>query len=153
MNTQLFIDAAEAATFMTKHHPPAREWVDVIGWCAWYISNGFLGMIRHQDGTIAAMAAARPVNCYDDGLMPFKHVKDGQTIFVDLLIIDGPQAFAIPGFGFLLFKRFGDRKEIAFTRKSVHSYDGFMRNMGRIKHSVIGEPQENVNAEPTTARA
>ncbi len=142
MNPDLFIEAAESAQFMVKHHPPAREWVDVIGWCAWYISNGFLGLLRHADGTIAAMAAARPVNCYDDGLTPFKHAKDGKTIFVDLLIIDGKQALAIPGFAFLLSNRFGERKEIAFTRKSVHSYDGFIRNMSRIGKLTIGEPCE-----------
>ncbi len=141
MNPDLFLEACEAAKFMIRHYPQAKDWIDPIGYCAWYISNGFMAFLRKDDGTIVAMAAARPVTCADDGQIPFKHAHDGQCIFIDFLAIEGEQAVALPGFAFLLQNRFGERREIAFTRQSVHSYDDFVRNIGRIKHR-IGEPIE-----------
>jgi hypothetical protein len=133
-----------------EHWPGAKDWPDPIGWCAWYISNGFMATLHKKNGEIGAMAAARPVNCPEDGDTPYKHAKDGDCIFVDFLAVDDGERLALPGFALLLFHRFGERKQIAFVRKSVHTYDGFMRNLSRIR-GTIGEP--NGTTENTTVSA
>jgi hypothetical protein len=39
----------------------------------------------------------------------------------------------------LLWQQFGERKQIAFIRKSVYDYNNFVRNLGRIQ-GTIGVP-------------
>jgi hypothetical protein len=140
MTAELLTEATRCAEFLKKHWPQANEWPDPIGWAAWYISNGWMATLHRNDYSIAAMAAGRPVNCVADGDIPFKHAKDGPCIFIDFLAIEDSERLALPGFTMLLERRFGKRKQIAYLRKSVHDYDKFIRNFGRLNISKIGEP-------------
>lgn len=134
----LYKAACASSEFIKKHHPQAEEWDDVVGWCAWYISNGFMVAMHRRDGSIGALACARPVNDPEDGNIPYKHVENGRCIFVDFMAIEDHDALVLPAFGMMLTQRFGQRDKIAYQRVSVHNYDSFLRNIGRI--NKIGEP-------------
>jgi len=142
MNKELYSHARTAAIFVQKHHPQAREWPNIIEWCAWYISNGFMTSLRDDDGKILALAAARPVNCPEDGNIPYKHAHDGKCIFIDFLAIeDHENQMVYPALGLAMQERFGRRELVAYQRVFKHDYESFLRNVSRIKKK-IGEPYE-----------
>jgi|SRR5215471_2144103 len=126
-----------SAEFIKRHHPQAEHWDNILGWCAWYISNGFMVALHREDLTILALACARPVNDPQDGNIPYKYCEDGDCIFIDFMAIEDHDRFVLPAFAIALVQRFGERKKVAYQRVSVHEFDGFMRNIGRIKK--IGE--------------
>jgi hypothetical protein len=146
MSTDLLVESHKAAAFVERHWPQSLEWPDVIGWAAWYISNGFMAALHRADGTIAALAAARPVNDPDDGYIPYKHIKSGEFIFVDFLAIEDHAPLALTAFAMLLNDRFGERKKIVYLRTHEYDYQNFVRNLGRIKQ--IGEPTYGPTTTP-----
>jgi hypothetical protein len=137
MNPKLYEAASKSADFIQQYHPQAKEWDDVIGYCAWYISHGFMSAMHDRNGEIVALACVRPVNDPQDGNIPYKYCEGGDCIYVDFLAISGHDVLALPAFGMLLFQRFGPRSQIAYTRVRTQNYDNFLRNMGRIK--IMGE--------------
>jgi len=140
MNVELLMHSKAAAKFIIKHHPQAGEWDNIIEWCAWYISNSFMAALHHPDGRIAALVAARPVNCPEDGNIPYKHAEDGPCIFIDFLAIeDHENPLVYAAFGLLCRDRFGNRERVAYQRVATHDYESFLRNVGRLKKK-IGEP-------------
>ena len=136
---ELYMAACKASEFIKKHYPSAREWDDPVGWCAWYVSNGFMVALHEPEtGKILALVAARPVNSPEDGNIPYKHVENGSCIFIDLLLIEEGDPLIIPAFAMECRQRFGDRKQVAWTRVATHDYENFLRNAGRITN--IGRP-------------
>src|SRR5215472_3849538 len=98
MTKRLYILAHAAAAFIEKHYPQAKEWDDLVGWCAWYISNAFMCALFRGDGSISALAAARPVNCPEDGQIAYKQAQDGACVFIDMLIIEDKDPEALEKF-------------------------------------------------------
>jgi hypothetical protein len=138
--------ACAAARFIEEHHPESREWEDLVGWCAWFISHGFMAAM-HRDGKITAIAAVRPVNCAEDGHIPYKHATDGKCIFVDLFIVaDHSSEEVFAAFASLCRITFGEREQIAFQRIAKHDYNAFLRNVHKCNKKKIGIPY--VTAQP-----
>jgi len=131
--------ATQTACFIKKHHPQAREWSDLLGWCIWGISYGFVTCLRNDDGRIVALLAMRPVKDPADGNLAYKHDAEGECIFVDFLMIeDHDDSRVWPTLTEIMRERFGPRKKIAFTRLAVHDYEHFLRNTS--KKNRIGVP-------------
>ena len=135
MSVELLQKSAQAAAFLQEHYPPVFNWDDPIGTCAWYLSNGFMAMMLRDDGSIAALASARPVDKPGDGAVPYRYNDKGECIFVDLLVSENVP-LAIKGFSFIMRKRFGNRKKVAFFRAPkevlrVHDFDVCVRNLER----------------------
>ena len=135
MSVELLQKSAQAAAFLQEHYPPVFNWDDPIGTCAWYLSNGFMAMMLRDDGSIAALASARPVDEPGDGAVPYRYNEKGACIFVDLLVSENVP-LAIKGFSFIMRKRFGTRKKVAFFRAPkevlrVHDFDVCVRNLER----------------------
>jgi hypothetical protein len=134
MDKELYMAACRSSEFIKRHHQQAQEWEDPVGWCAWYISNGFMVAMHRPDGSIGALACGRPVNDPEDGNIPYKFCENGPCIFIDFMAIEDHDALVLPAFGMMLFQRFGNREKIAYQRVSVHNYDNFLRNVGRINN-------------------
>jgi hypothetical protein len=134
MTTELQYHAEKAALFILRHHPQAKEWADLAGWCAWYISNGFMASIRDENHRIIALAAGRPLNDPQDGNIPYKFTRDGSCVFIDFLAIEkdaDPQVYE--ALAAACRERFGEREQVAFQRVSTHDYNHFLRHIGREK--------------------
>jgi len=130
---QLNTLAHVAASFIERHYPQAREWDDLVGWCTWYISHGFMCALPTKNGTIGALCAARTVNGPEDGQIAYKHAQDGQCVFIDLLIITDKSPSVYGALGDIMRERFGKRMEVAFQRLAIHDYEDFLRNIMRVK--------------------
>jgi hypothetical protein len=137
MDKEIYKLACAAYQFSRKHHPQMEEWEDPVSYFYWYVSNGFMVTMSRSDGVIEALACGRPVNDPQDGNIPYKFCENGPCIFIDFLAIENRDPLVLPAFGMSLFQRFGQRKQIAYQRVSVHDYDHFLRNIGRINR--IGE--------------
>jgi hypothetical protein len=148
MNAELYDAACAAAEFIKRNHPQAKEWDDVISYCAWYIDHGFMAVMHSEDGTIGALACGRPVNDPQDGNIPYKYCEDGSCIYIDFMAIKDHAPWVLHGFGVILAHRFGERNTIAYTRVSVHGYQDFLRNIGRINKIgyALHEPAETARS-------
>jgi len=143
---KIFHLARQAALFIQKHHPQAKEWDNIIEWCVWYISNSFMGALRNEEGKICALIAARPVNDPDDGNIPYKHASDGQCIYIDFLAIEDREPRVYAAFERICRDRFGKREKIAYTRVAVHDYENLLRiarkqpKIGVLQHEPAETP-------------
>jgi len=113
----IYDDARDVARFLWKHYPPTRNWMDPVGCIAWYISYGFLGMLKNDSGRIQAVWVGRPVKKSIDGEKPWNYCELGQCIFMDLVVIkDAP--LALSGVALMVRARFGHRFWMAYHRRN-----------------------------------
>jgi hypothetical protein len=132
MTPELATQSAQAAWFILEHYPPARNWVDPLGYCAWYLGKGFMAIVRYNDDSIAALGSARLVKNPGDGAIPYYYDRSGDCIFIDLLVAkDGTEA--MKELGEFMCELWGPRKKICYFRDPeqklrVHSYDVWFRN-------------------------
>jgi hypothetical protein len=155
MKNKLLEDAERFSAFMLKHYPPAREWVDPVGYCAWYISKGYTAVVVDEDGEkIVAMCAVRPVDRPGFGVLPFYSHENGPCLHIDLLIDTLADDRAIMAFRNLFWMRFGKRKTVTLfrgTEESIHVYDyaKFWRHLTKMKRGRI-KKKENYGIESIT---
>jgi hypothetical protein len=132
ISPQLAVQSAQAARFILERYPPAHNWADPFGQCAWYLGKGFMAVMRDADGSINAIGSARLVENPGDGAIPYHYDRDGDCIFIDLLVAeDGSEA--MKELGEFICNLWGPRKTIAYFRDPeqtlrVHDYDVWMRN-------------------------
>jgi hypothetical protein len=156
MNDKLMVDAERFSAFMTKHYPPAREWEDPVGYCAWYISKGYTAVVVDEDGEkIVAMCAMRPVDRPGFGVLPFYFNEEGKSLHIDLLIDTLADERAIMAFRQLFWMRFGKRKTVAMFRgpeESIHVYDyaKFWRHLTKMKRARIKKKENRNGIESIT---
>jgi hypothetical protein len=132
MIPELAIQSSQVARFLLEHYPPARNWADPFGYCAWYLGNGFMAVLRHDDDSIVGIGSARLVQNPGDGAIPYYYDRNGECIFIDLLVAkEGSEA--MKELGEFICELWGPRKTIAYFRQPeeklrVHSYDVWFRN-------------------------
>jgi hypothetical protein len=133
MSPELVMQSVQAAKFILDRYPPARNWVNPVGTCAWYLGKGFMAVVHNGgDNTIAALGSARLVQNPGDGAIPYHYDRDGDCIFIDLLVAeDGSEA--MKDLGEFIYNLWGPRKKIAYFRDPeqklrVYSYDVWLRN-------------------------
>jgi hypothetical protein len=137
MNDILTEDAKAFAGFLVEHYPPAREWCDPVGYCAWNISKGFIAAAVDGD-RIVAMCAMRPVDRPGLGVLPYYYNEGGSCLHIDLLVDHSPDLRAITSFRTLFGLRFGPRKTVAMFRHHeeslhVYSYPKFWNKLASVK--------------------
>ena len=105
---------SELSEFIISKYPPCSEWPEgrIDEWANWARSMGYYCECR-KDGTITAIAIARPTNGIP--VDHYEHEEEGDTIYVDLVICSHPLAFR--ALIRAMFGRFGwGRDSIAFKR-------------------------------------
>jgi hypothetical protein len=133
----LEFDAFRVADFILRNYEPARKWADPVGYCAWYVSQGFLAMVCNDEGEIVAVVSMRPVMNPGDGAVPYRFDPEGTCIFIDLLIVKN-SPLSMAGLAYVFKARFGEREKVAYFRRSeerlrIHDYSVFFKNVTRMK--------------------
>jgi hypothetical protein len=85
MNPVLQRDAEKFAAFILEHCPETQTWKDPVGFCAWYISHGFIVAVTDGD-QIVAIAAGRPVDRPGMGVLSAYYNEFGSCLHIDLLV-------------------------------------------------------------------
>jgi len=99
--------------FVWLRYPPLR--VDYIGQVlAWYGQNNLLGVATDKD-LIVGMAAIRIINKEQDGSIDYKHDKDGEIFWIDLVIADTKASLAT--MIYTLWDTYGKKPFIGYERK------------------------------------
>lgn len=103
----------DVCDFVWLRYPPMR--VDHIGQIlGWYGSNKLLGIATDGE-TIVGMATIRIVRKGEDGGVDYKHDKDGDIFWIDLVIADTKDALAT--MIYTLWDTYGRKPYIGYERK------------------------------------
>jgi hypothetical protein len=158
MNETLKHDAEKFAQFLTAQYPPAREWCDPVGYCAWNISKGYIAAAVAESGEIVGICAMRPVERPGLGVLPFYSNENGTCLHVDLLVDISGDLRAITAFRKLFGIRFGPRKTVTMFRHTetalkVYPYHKFWANISRIKKVKMKKESKQYGSTTTTSPA
>ena len=86
MNDALKYEAERIAEFVQEHYPPAMTWEDPVGYCAWFLSHGFMTRLEDADKNVVAVGAGRPVDRPGMGVLDGYFNEGGTCLHIDLLI-------------------------------------------------------------------
>jgi hypothetical protein len=158
MNDILREDAEKFAGFLVEHYPPALEWCDPVGYCAWNIAKGFIAAAINDDGKIVAMCAMRPVDRPGLGVLPYYYNHDGSNLHIDLLVDETSDERAIASFRALFGLRFGPRKTVAMFRHHeeslhVYSYTKFWNKLASVKKRQMKKDNKHYGIATATTTA
>ena len=142
-------DAEKTAEFITSHYPTALKWNDPIGYCAWYISHGFIAVVSDDEGRILAVGAARPVDRPGMGVLPAYFNQHGTNLHIDLLVDVTNDLRAIRAFRDMCKMRFPQCKTVAMFRHfetAIHVYeiDKFWRSLEKMRRITMKEKRHEL---------
>lgn len=155
MNDMLHQDAERFAEFLVEHYVPAREWCDPVGYCAWYIANGFIAVVIDDDKKIVAICAIRPVDRPGLGVLPYYFNEDGSCLHIDLLVDCTDDLRAIKVFRLFFGMRFGSRETVTMFRHTeeamrVYSYGAFWDKLSSVKKRQMKKDSKQYGSTTTT---
>src|SRR5881392_928681 len=106
IDPKLVPEVMSILNFIHRHYPESLEWEDPVGYAGWYITHGFVGTVLNDKNEIRALVTMRPVAKPELGAIPYHYDKDGDCLWIDLLIVDD-YPLAKKGLALLFLNRFG----------------------------------------------
>lgn len=156
MTQELQADVEKFARFIFENYPPSHHWEDLYGYCAWYISKGYIITLVGNEGEIIALCAIRPVERPGLGCLPFYCNDYGDCLHIDLLIDNTTTPLAAMLLARAFEVRFGPRSWVTMFRHHeekmhVYRYNKFWTSLSRFKRARNNRRKHHGTAVTTTS--